>query len=190
VSKHPEFSCTWKNYGKICHFYIPYFFIDNARIIYTKSLNSLKMNMRGIHLKGKRGKSNVRWKYYLIFIEHWTIQNILYQTQYYYYYSTLLKNSSVLCMYFLALPLVCVCTLSIHQKERWKCWGAHYLSKNMVVTLKSFSLHLFTYCLVLLPANTSSAACTLRQVSLQQRLVEFVTMLHYVLDLTSQCIVT
>jgi hypothetical protein len=32
------------------------------------NLNSLKMNMRGIHLKGMRGKSNV------IFIEHYAIQ--------------------------------------------------------------------------------------------------------------------
>jgi hypothetical protein len=53
---------------------IPHFSIDNARIIYTKSLNSLKTNMRSIHLKGMRGKSNVitklRQKYYLIFIQN------------------------------------------------------------------------------------------------------------------------
>jgi hypothetical protein len=33
---------------------------DTARVIYTKSLNSFRMNMRGIHLKGMRGNSNVR----------------------------------------------------------------------------------------------------------------------------------
>jgi predicted phosphoadenosine phosphosulfate sulfurtransferase len=38
----------------------------------------------------------------------------------------LLKNSSILCLYFLTLPLVGKCALSIHQKEQWKCWGARY----------------------------------------------------------------
>jgi hypothetical protein len=39
---------------------LPYFSIDNARVFHTKSLNSLKMNMRGIHLKGMRGKPYVK----------------------------------------------------------------------------------------------------------------------------------
>jgi hypothetical protein len=39
---------------------LPYFSINNL----------LKMNMRGMHLKGMRDKSNVRQKYYLTFIEH------------------------------------------------------------------------------------------------------------------------
>jgi hypothetical protein len=38
--------------------------------------------------------------------------------------NVLLKNSSVL--YVLTLPLVGVCALSTHQKERLKCWGARY----------------------------------------------------------------
>jgi hypothetical protein len=42
----------------------------------------------------------------------------------------LLNNSSVLCLYFLALPLVGVCSLSIHQKGWWKCCGARYQSKH------------------------------------------------------------
>jgi hypothetical protein len=49
---------------------VPYFSIDNERIVYTKCLNSLKRDMHSIHLKGMRGKPNVRFKYYLIFIEH------------------------------------------------------------------------------------------------------------------------
>jgi hypothetical protein len=57
-------------YDTLMHLLL-YFSIDNARVIYTKeSLNSLKMNMRGIHLKGMGGTSNARQKYYLIFIEH------------------------------------------------------------------------------------------------------------------------
>jgi hypothetical protein len=55
--------------------------------------------MRDIHLKGMRGKTNViaklRFKYYLIFIEHQTTQ--------------IQKNYSVLCLYLLTLPLVGVC---------------------------------------------------------------------------------
>jgi hypothetical protein len=37
---------------------IPYFSKDNMRVIYTKILNSLKMNVRAIHLKSIRGNSN------------------------------------------------------------------------------------------------------------------------------------
>jgi hypothetical protein len=40
--------------------HIPYFSIDNRTLSIQKSLNSLKVNMRGIHLKGSRGKSDVR----------------------------------------------------------------------------------------------------------------------------------
>jgi hypothetical protein len=51
---------------------IPYFPIDKARVICEKSLNSLEMNMLvvRVHLKCMIGKSNVRSKHYLIFIEH------------------------------------------------------------------------------------------------------------------------
>jgi ABC-type spermidine/putrescine transport system permease subunit II len=45
----------------------------------------------------------------------------------------LLKNSSVLCLCFLTLPLVGVCALSIRRKERCKCWGTRYLLKNTVI---------------------------------------------------------
>jgi hypothetical protein len=38
---------------------IPYYLIDNAFVAYTKTLNSLKMSVHGIHMKGVRGKSNV-----------------------------------------------------------------------------------------------------------------------------------
>jgi hypothetical protein len=34
--------------------------VDNARVIYTKCLTSIKMNMCSAHLKGMRAKSNVR----------------------------------------------------------------------------------------------------------------------------------
>jgi phosphoglycerol transferase MdoB-like AlkP superfamily enzyme len=51
----------------------------------------------------------------------------------------LLKNSSVLCLCFLTVPLVGVCAW-------WKCWGARYLSKNTANTIyeKTFfsELHL------------------------------------------------
>jgi hypothetical protein len=35
-------------------------FIDYAHVIYTKKPKFIKMNMRSIHLKYMRGKSNVR----------------------------------------------------------------------------------------------------------------------------------
>jgi hypothetical protein len=50
----------------------------------------------------------------------------------------LLKNSSVLCLYFLTLLLVGIWALSLHQKGWWRCWdagyrlGARYPSKNKV----------------------------------------------------------
>jgi hypothetical protein len=58
----------------------------------------------------------------------------------------LLKNSSVLCMYFRTGPLVGVCTLSIHRQKFWKSWDARYrldasyLSKNVVYHLR----HIYT----------------------------------------------
>jgi hypothetical protein len=51
-------------------FLVSYFSIDNWHIIYTKKTKFVEMNIRGIQVKGMGGKSNVKWKYYLIFIEH------------------------------------------------------------------------------------------------------------------------
>jgi hypothetical protein len=53
-------SLKYETQLKIFQIKFAYFSIDNARVIYTKSINSLKMNTRGIHSKGVRGKSNVR----------------------------------------------------------------------------------------------------------------------------------
>jgi hypothetical protein len=50
-------------HGKLHYtFVVPYFPIDNERVIYIESLNSLKINMRCIRLKGERGKSNQKKK--------------------------------------------------------------------------------------------------------------------------------
>jgi hypothetical protein len=89
-------------YHSLTQLEVPYFSIDKVRIIYTKSLNSLKTSMRGIHLKGMRGKSNVMWKYYLICIDHYSnpknssSDSILLLVTH-----ILLKNYTLLCLHFL-----------------------------------------------------------------------------------------
>jgi hypothetical protein len=95
------------------------------------SLNLLKMKMQGIHLKGMRGKLNkvevllnIYWKLNYSNKKNSSSNSVL--------LSLLLamhmlsKNLPILCLYCLTLPLVGVCTLSIHQKECWKCWGLRY----------------------------------------------------------------
>jgi hypothetical protein len=51
---------TGSMYTFHCCVHSLYFYEILMRYLYKKSLNSLKSSMRGIHLKGMRGKSNVR----------------------------------------------------------------------------------------------------------------------------------
>jgi hypothetical protein len=59
----------------------------------------------------------------------------------------LLKNSSVLCLYFLILLLVGVCALSVHQKQWWKCWGVLYLWKHWEIVSISAGAFVFICCI-------------------------------------------
>jgi hypothetical protein len=120
---------------------LPYFSIDDARVIYTKKSKFVKNEY--VQYTFERYERYIKCKVEVLLNIYWTLNYsnpkkkkssldsllllLLLATH------VLLKNSSVLCLYFLALPLVAVCALSIHEKVRWKCWGARYLSKNTVL---------------------------------------------------------